>query len=151
MLEFNGRVAVITGAASGFGRAFAETDPYPLFPLNEYFETEIGNPAPPPKIPGRAQRKGRLGSPKKARAMPSPVGREMSPFRASAAWNSGTPRTTSCKSKIARLWLDTGKREYETRSMNRTCASSISGSCPGVLIRRGPSKWRKLATIVHRL
>jgi NAD(P)-dependent dehydrogenase (short-subunit alcohol dehydrogenase family) len=24
MLEFNGRVAVITGAASGFGRAFAE-------------------------------------------------------------------------------------------------------------------------------
>ena len=35
------------------GRAFAETNPYPLFPLTEYFETEIGRPVPPPLIPGK--------------------------------------------------------------------------------------------------
>ena len=32
-------------------RAFAETDPYPLFPVSEYFDVEVGQPARPPLPP----------------------------------------------------------------------------------------------------
>ena len=33
------------------GCAFAETSPYALFPVTEYFDVEIGQSAPPPFIP----------------------------------------------------------------------------------------------------
>lgn len=37
------------------GRAFAEMEPYPLFPFSRYFEEEIGRPAPPPQTPPAKQ------------------------------------------------------------------------------------------------
>ena len=40
------------------GRAFAETEPYPLFPMSDYFELDVSQPAPPPRFtPVRANRK----------------------------------------------------------------------------------------------
>src|SRR5262245_56728833 len=58
------------------GRAFAETEPFPIFPVTDYFELEVGQPAPPPHFPPvRAMRR--------MRRVPQPLLAPVSPSRIS--------------------------------------------------------------------